>query len=77
MITEKQERDTRTFRILEVEIDDAYRDVVNAESLITSGLDMDNYDECYSAVATIMNAIETIRTTRKVIDQLDIDWETL
>ena len=72
-----REHDTEVFRKLEVEIDDAYRDIADAQELITSGLDMDNYQECHSALLIIMNSIERIRIARKQADQLDIDWESL
>jgi hypothetical protein len=77
MTTGKQAHDNSTFRTLEVEIDDAYREIANAQSQITTSLDTDDYAECYSSVVTIMNAIETIRKSRIVIDQLDVDWENL
>jgi len=72
-----REHDTEVFRKLEVEIDAAYQNVATAQEMITSALDMDNYGECYSAVAIIMNSIESIRIARKQADQLDIDWESL
>ena len=76
-MTDKREQDTQRFRELEREIDDAYRDIASAHDHITSGLDTDNYGECYSAVVTIMNGIETIKNARDIADNLDIDWETL
>jgi len=72
-----REHDTEVFKKLEVEIDDAYRDVAEAQEMITSGLDMDNYQGCYSAVGSIMNSIESIRIARKQADELDIDWESI
>ena len=72
-----REHDTEVFRKLEVEIDAAYRDIADAQEMITSGLDTDKYQECYSAVGIIMNSIESIRIARNQADNLDIDWETL
>ena len=76
-MTDKREQDTIRFRELEREIDDAYRAIASAQDHITSGLDMDDYGECYSSVVTIMNGIETIKNARDIADNLDIDWETL
>ena len=77
MVTEKQEEDTILFRTLEVEIDDAYRRIASAQDSITSSLDMDDYDECFSAVTAIMVDVHTIRDARAIADKLDIDWDTL
>lgn len=77
MTDDKLAKDTKTFRKLEIRIDEAYRDIAAAQEALTSGLDTDDYHECFSAISSMMNSVETIRQSREVIDQLDIDWENL